>query len=212
MFHYLQVYSTIICSCKPCQFRGVYLIKPVGFSLNPEPLEIIDECFIPALNKVGDGFEKGEIFLPSLMMSAETVKACFDVIKEVKGSDGPSTGKGKILVATVLGDIHDIGKNIAKMLLQSYGYEIIDLGKDVPIKNIVDAAKEHNVKLIGLSALMTTTVKNMKLTISAIREAGIECRIMVGGAVLTPEYAAFVGADFFVKDAREGVEVAKKVL
>jgi len=177
-----------------------------------EPLEIIDECFIPALNKVGDGFEKGEIFLPSLMMSAETVKACFDVIKEVKGSDGPSTSKGKILVATVLGDIHDIGKNIAKMLLQNYGYEVIDLGKDVPIKNIVEAAKEHSVKLIGLSALMTTTVKNMKLTISAIREAGIDCRIMVGGAVLTPEYATFVGADFFVKDAREGVEVAKHVL
>jgi len=177
-----------------------------------EPLEIIDECFIPALNKVGDGFEKGEIFLPSLMMSAETVKACFDVIKEVKGSGGPSTSKGKILVATVLGDIHDIGKNIAKMLLQNYGYDVIDLGKDVPIKNIIDAAKEHNVKLIGLSALMTTTVKNMKLTITAIRESGIECSIMVGGAVLNPEYATFVGADFFVKDAREGVEVAKKVL
>ena len=177
-----------------------------------DPLELIDECFIPALNKVGDGFEKGEIFLPSLMMSAETVKSCFDVIKEVKGSDGPSTSKGKILVATVLGDIHDIGKNIAKMLLQNYGYEVIDLGKDVPIKNIIDAAIEHQVKLIGLSALMTTTVKNMKLTISAIREAGIDCYIMVGGAVLNPEYAAFVGADFFVKDAREGVEVAKRVL
>ncbi len=177
-----------------------------------EALEIIDECFIPALNKVGDGFDKGEIFLPSLMMSAETVKACFDVIKEVNGSDGPSTSKGKILVATVLGDIHDIGKNIAKMLLQNYGYEVVDLGKDVPIKDIVDAAKEHHIKLIGLSALMTTTVKNMKLTITAIREAGIDCSIMVGGAVLNPEYAAFVGADFFVKDAREGVEVAKKVL
>lgn len=180
--------------------------------MDSEPLEIIDDCFIPALNKVGDGFDKGEIFLPSLMMSAETVKACFDVIKEVKGTDGPSTSKGKILVATVLGDIHDIGKNIAKMLLQNYGYEVIDLGKDVPISNVVDAAKEHNVKLIGLSALMTTTVKNMKLTISAIREAGIDCSIMVGGAVLTPEYATFVGADFFVKDAREGVEVAKQVL
>lgn len=180
--------------------------------LDKEPLEIIDECFVPALNKVGDGFESGETFLPSLMMSAETVKACFDVIREVKGSEGASTSKGKILVATVLGDIHDIGKNIAKMLLENYGYEVIDLGKDVPVEKVVAAAKEHCVKLIGLSALMTTTVKNMKDTISAIREAGIDCPIMVGGAVLNPEYAAFVGADYFVKDAREGVEIAKKVL
>ncbi len=177
-----------------------------------EPLDIIDGCFVPALNKVGDGFERGDTFLPSLMMSAETVKACFDVIREVKGPGSPSTSKGKILVATVLGDIHDIGKNIAKMLLENYGYDVIDLGKDVPIEKIVAAAKEHQIKLIGLSALMTTTVKNMRDTISAIRTAGIDCAIMVGGAVLNPEYAAFVGADYFAKDAREGVEIAKKVL
>jgi 5-methyltetrahydrofolate--homocysteine methyltransferase len=178
---------------------------------NIEPLSIIDDCFVPALNKVGDGFEKGEIFLPSLMMSAETVKACFDEIRALKGSKGAGESKGCILVATVLGDIHDIGKNIAKMLLENYGYQVIDLGKDVSIEKVVAAAKEHKPGLIGLSALMTTTVKNMKLTIAAIREAGVDSKIMVGGAVLNPEYASFVGADFFVKDAREGVEIAKRV-
>jgi 5-methyltetrahydrofolate--homocysteine methyltransferase len=176
-----------------------------------DPLEIIDNCFVPTLNEVGDGFDRGDIFLPSLMMSAEAVKVCFDVIKELKGPNEVSTSKGKVLVATVLGDIHDIGKNIAKMLLENYGYDVIDLGKDVAIEKIITAAKEHNIKLIGLSALMTTTVKNMKLTISAIREAGIDCKIMVGGAVLNSEYADFVGADYYVKDAREGVEIAKRV-
>ena len=177
-----------------------------------DSLDIIDNCFVPALNEVGDGFDKGEIFLPSLMMSAEAVKACFDVIKELKGPNEVSTSKGKVIVATVLGDIHDIGKNIAKMLLENYGYDVIDLGKDVHVEKIIAAAKEHHIKLIGLSALMTTTVKNMKHTISAIREAGIDCKIMVGGAVLNPEYADFVGADYYVKDAREGVEIAKRVL
>lgn len=179
---------------------------------NTDPLLIIDECFVPALNTVGKGFETGEIFLPSLMMSAEAVKACFDVIRDVKGKDGAQSNKGLVVLATVQGDIHDIGKNIAKMLLENYGYEVVDLGKDVPIEAVVQAAKEHNAKLVGLSALMTTTVKNMKHTISALREAGLECQVMVGGAVLNPEYAEFVGADYFVKDARDGVEVAKNLL
>ena len=175
------------------------------------PLDIIDQGFVPALNQVGDGFETGEVFLPSLMMSAEAVKAGFDVIKAARKPEDESSSKGKVVVATVQGDIHDIGKNIAKMLLENYGYEVIDLGRDVPIQKVVDAVREHQAKLVGLSALMTTTVKNMKSTIAAIREAGLDCGIMVGGAVLNPEYAQFVGADYFVKDAREGVEVAKKV-
>jgi 5-methyltetrahydrofolate--homocysteine methyltransferase len=175
------------------------------------PLEIIDQGFVPALNQVGDGFETGEIFLPSLMMSAEAVKAGFDVIKENRDPAEEASFKGKVVVATVQGDIHDIGKNIAKMLLENYGYEVIDLGRDVPIQKVVEAVREHQAKLVGLSALMTTTVKNMKSTIAAIREAGLDCGIMVGGAVLNPEYAQFVGADYFVKDAREGVEIAKKV-
>lgn len=175
-------------------------------------LDIIDQGFVPALNQVGDGFETGEIFLPSLMMSAEAVKAGFDVIKAARKPEDEASSKGKVVVATVQGDIHDIGKNIAKMLLENYGYEVIDLGRDVPIQKVVDAVREHQAKLVGLSALMTTTVKNMKHTISAIRDAGLDCDIMVGGAVLNPEYAQFVGGDYFVKDAREGVEVAKKVL
>ena len=176
------------------------------------PLDIIDQGFVPALNQVGDGFETGEVFLPSLMMSAEAVKAGFDVIKAARKPEDEASSKGKVVVATVQGDIHDIGKNIAKMLLENYGYEVIDLGRDVPIQKVVDAVREHQAKLVGLSALMTTTVKNMKSTIAAIREAGLDCGIMVGGAVLNPEYAQFVGADYFVKDAREGVETAKKVL
>lgn len=175
------------------------------------PLDIIDQGFVPALNQVGDGFETGEVFLPSLMMSAEAVKAGFDVIKAARKPEDEASSKGKVVVATVQGDIHDIGKNIAKMLLENYGYEVIDLGRDVPIQKVVDAVREHQAKLVGLSALMTTTVKNMKSTIAAIREAGLDCGIMVGGAVLNPEYAQFVGADYFVKDAREGVEIAKKV-
>jgi 5-methyltetrahydrofolate--homocysteine methyltransferase len=174
------------------------------------PLDIIDQGFVPALNQVGDGFETGEVFLPSLMMSAEAVKAGFDVIKAARKPEDETSSKGKVVVATVQGDIHDIGKNIAKMLLENYGYEVIDLGRDVPIEKVVDAVREHQAKLVGLSALMTTTVKNMKSTIAAIREAGLDCGIMVGGAVLNPEYAQFVGADYFVKDAREGVEIAKK--
>jgi len=176
------------------------------------PLDIIDQGFVPALNQVGDGFETGEVFLPSLMMSAEAVKAGFDVIKAARKPEDETASKGKVVVATVQGDIHDIGKNIAKMLLENYGYEVIDLGRDVPIQKVVDAVREHQAKLVGLSALMTTTVKTMKSTIAAIRDAGLDCGIMVGGAVLNPEYAQFVGADYFVKDAREGVEIAKKVL
>lgn len=175
------------------------------------PLDIIDQGFVPALNQVGEGFETGEVFLPSLMMSAEAVKAGFDVIKAARKPEDETSSKGKVVVATVQGDIHDIGKNIAKMLLENYGYEVIDLGRDVSIEKVVDAVRENQAKLVGLSALMTTTVKNMKSTIAAIREAGLDCGIMVGGAVLNPEYAQFVGADYFAKDAREGVEIAKKV-
>lgn len=185
-------------------------------------LEIVNTYFIPALDTVGERFEKGQIFLPQLMQSAETVKACFELIKTYQ-YENPLTGtskpgdsqlsltRGKIVLATVYGDIHDIGKNIAKMLLENYGYDVIDLGKNVPISEIISAAKSHKAPLIGLSALMTPTVKNMKDTISAIRKAGLECKIMVGGAVLNPEYAKFTGADFYVKDARASIEVAKKI-
>lgn len=184
---------------------------------NEDALSIINTYFIPALDDVGEKFEKGIYFLPQLMQSAEAVKSCFDIINALDNKDSSISDnnsfskKEKIIVATVEGDIHDIGKNIAKMLMQNYGYEVIDLGKDVPISEVVAAAKKYNVSLIGLSALMTTTVKSMKDTISAIKAAGLECRVMVGGAVLNTEYADFVGADFYVKDARENISIAKNL-
>lgn len=180
--------------------------------INHDSLQLIDQCFIPALNIVGDDFEKGATFLPSLMMSAEAVKAGFQIIRENAEGKASNTNKGNIILATVYGDIHDIGKNIAKMLFENYGYNVIDLGKDVHTEKIISAIKDHNAKLVGLSALMTTTVKNMKETISSIRNAGLDCVIMAGGAVLNQEYAEFAGADYYVKDARSGIEIAKKVL
>jgi 5-methyltetrahydrofolate--homocysteine methyltransferase len=175
-------------------------------------MEIVDRHFIPALDVVGERFEKGQIFLPQLIQSAEAVKNAFDVIKEHSLATGEEkSSKGKIVIATVKGDIHDIGKSIAKMLLENYGFDVIDLGKDVPIEDVVKAAKESDAKLIGLSALMTTTVKNMQETIEAIRAQNIDCSVMVGGAVLNSEYADMVGSDYYAGDAREGVKIANKV-
>ena len=173
-------------------------------------LNIIDREFIPALNTVGEKFANKQLFLPQLMQSAEAVKAGFEMIKADTQSEHIES-KGKIIVATVKGDIHDIGKNIAKMLLENYGYEVIDLGKDVPIEEVVQTSKEQDIRLIGLSALMTTTVQSMKEAIEALKEAGATAKIMVGGAVLNPEYADMVGADYYVKDAQESVKVAQKI-
>ena len=178
-----------------------------------EELEIVNKYLIPALDEVGDKYEKGELFLPQLIQSAETVKNAFDVLKaEIAKSNSESISKGKIIVATVKGDIHDIGKNIVKVILENYGYEMIDLGKDVPIETVVSEAKKHNVSLIGLSALMTTTVRSMEETIKALRADGYNGKIFVGGAVLTADSAERIGADFYAKDAKESVEIAKKVL
>ena len=173
-------------------------------------LNIIDREFIPALNTVGEKFANKQLFLPQLMQSAEAVKAGFEMIKADTQSEHIES-KGKIIVATVKGDIHDIGKNIAKMLLENYGYEVIDLGKDVPIEEVVQTSKEQDIRLIGLSALMTTTVQSMKETIKALKESGATAKIMVGGAVLNPEYADMVGADYYVKDAQESVKVAQEI-
>ncbi|MCI1959437.1 MAG: homocysteine S-methyltransferase family protein, partial [Clostridia bacterium] len=176
-------------------------------------LEIINGLLIPALDKVGERYEKQEIFLPQLINSATASCEAFEVIKKSilsKGSE--SVSKGKIVLATVKGDIHDIGKNIVKVILENYGYQVIDLGRDVPIDTVVQAAIKENVKFVGLSALMTTTLKSMKETIDAIRKSGHECKIVVGGAVLTPEYAKEIGADFYAKDAKQTVDFAKQVL
>ncbi len=174
-----------------------------------DALAIIDQEFIPALDIVGERYEKGELFLPQLIQAAEAVRCGFEILKSSVPQG--SMDKGTVLLASVAGDIHDIGKNIAKMLLENYGYRVIDLGKDVPIQTVVETAMEHQVRLIGLSALMTTTVTVMKDTITALREAGCTAEIMVGGAVLNEEYVAFVGADHFARDARADVLIANKI-
>lgn len=177
------------------------------------PLAVVNEDLMPALDIVGNGFEKGTIFLPQLIQSAETVKASFVVLKEeMKKEGGVAVQKGKVILSTVKGDIHDIGKNIIKVLMENYGYVVYDLGKDVDPDLIIATAKEKEVDIIGLSALMTTTVKSMEETIRKVRAAGITCPIMVGGAVLTKEYADMIGADYYGKDAKEAVSIADRVV
>lgn len=178
-----------------------------------DAMEIINKVLIPALDEVGDGFEKGTMFLPQLIMSASVAQNAFEVIrKQMLCKDNAPVSKGKIVIATVKGDVHDIGKNIVKVLLENYGYEVIDLGKDVAYQAVVDAVRKHGAKLVGLSALMTTTLVSMKETIELIHENGLDCKIMVGGAVLTPEFAKEIHADFYAKDAKESVDIAKRVL
>lgn len=178
-------------------------------------LDIVDHYLIPALDTVGDKYERGEIFLPQLIQSAEAVQRAFEVIKEhmirTNQNEAPIE-KGKIVLATVKGDIHDIGKNIVKVLLENYGYDVYDLGKDVPTEKVVETVKKENITLVGLSALMTTTVKNMELTIEALKKQCPDCKVMVGGAVLTESYAQMIGADFYAKDARESVHIANQLL
>lgn len=178
-----------------------------------DALDVVNQYLIPALDIVGERYEKGEIFLPQLVQSAETVKEAFSVLKEkIARTDGRDIIKGKIVMATVKGDVHDIGKNIVKTVLENYGYQIIDLGKNVNIKKVVKTVLENEIKLLGLSALMTTTVKNMEKTITAVREAAPNCKIMVGGAVLTTDYADMIEADFYAKDAKEAVKIARNIL
>lgn len=175
-----------------------------------DPLEIVNTEIIPALNTVGEGFEKGKIYLPSLLMSAEAAKAAFEVIKSKKTTSTAVT-KATVVIATVEGDIHDIGKNIVKLLLENYGYKVVDLGKDVPAEEILSATLENKAPLVGLSALMTTTVPAMEKTIKLLRKEAPFTKIMVGGAVLTAEYARKIGADAYAKDAMEGVRLAEEL-
>ena len=174
-------------------------------------MDIVNNELIPALDRAGDDFGKNKIFLPQLILSANAAQACFAAIKASMAGE-KRISKGKIVLATVKGDIHDIGKNIVKTLLENYGYTVIDLGKDVPEQKVVDAAIEHDVKLVGLSALMTTTLGAMEKTIKLLRESGHDCKVVVGGAVLTKDYADAIGADCYAKDAKDTVDFAKKVL
>lgn len=177
-----------------------------------DPMVIINEKLIPALDMVGEKFEKGQIFLPQLIQSAGAAQAAFDVIKKnISERGGSSESRGRVVLATVKGDVHDIGKNIVKTLLENYGFEVIDLGKDVDYEVVADAAVKYDVRLVGLSALMTTTLKSMENTIKLLRERGVNCKIVVGGAVLTPAYAEKLGADFYAKDAKETVDIAKQI-
>lgn len=176
------------------------------------PMSIINDYLIPALDAAGAKFEKGTIFLPQLILTAGAAQACFEVIKEKIAAGGSSpVSKGKVVLATVKGDIHDIGKNIVKVLLESYGFTVIDLGRDVDKQTILDAAIEHQVKLVGLSALMTTTLGAMEDTIKLLNEKYPECKTVVGGAVLTASYAKQIKADFYAKDAKETVDIAARV-
>lgn len=177
-----------------------------------DPMEIINGKLIPALDSVGAKFEKGTIFLPQLIQSAGAAQAAFDVIKKaISERGGSGVSAGRVVICTVKGDIHDIGKNIVKTLLENYGFDVIDLGKDVDYQEVVDAAIKYDVRLVGLSALMTTTLKSMENTIKLLHENNVNCKIVVGGAVLTPDYAEKIGADFYARDAKETVDIARKV-
>lgn len=177
-----------------------------------EPLDIINQYLIPALDEVGKGFEKGTVFLPQLLMSADAAKIAFAVLKEQLAKSGDNLQKkNRVILATVKGDIHDIGKNIVKVLMENYSFDVLDLGKDVPPETIVDTAIKEDIRLVGLSALMTTTVVSMEETIRLLRERKPDCKVMVGGAVLNQEYADMIGADFYGKDAMQSVYYAQSV-
>ena len=178
-----------------------------------EPMDIVDNILIPALDRVGADFEQNKVFLPQLIQSAGAAQAAFEVIRDTLAQkDGGTVSRGTVVLATVKGDIHDIGKNIVKVLLENYGYTVIDLGRDVDPAAVVEAARKHEAPLVGLSALMTTTLKSMAETIAQLHDAGLPCKIMVGGAVLTPDYAQEIHADFYAKDAKESVDIAKRVI
>ena len=176
-----------------------------------EPLELVDEALIPALDIVGVKYEKGKLFLPQLLQAASAAQSAFEEIKTaIAQRGGAGASKGRIVLATVKGDVHDIGKNIVKVILENYGFEVIDLGRDVPVETVVETVREKDVHLVGLSALMTTTLKSMEETIAALHAAKLDCKVMVGGAVLTPEYAEKIGADWYAKDAKQSADIAKE--
>ncbi len=174
-------------------------------------LSVVNEEIIPALDEVGRGFESGKTFLPQLLAAAEAAKAAFEVVKDAMPKGETVGEEKKVILATVKGDVHDIGKNIVKVMLENYGYTVIDLGRDVAPEAVVSAVKEHDAKLVGLSALMTTTVASMEETIKALRKAGLTCKVVVGGAVLNREYADMIGADRYARDAAETVRYADEV-
>ncbi|MBN1616317.1 MAG: homocysteine S-methyltransferase family protein [Spirochaetales bacterium] len=202
-----DLFSIILCGLRDRSQKSAHLLLETK-----SPVEIIDGYIVPALDRVGKDFETGKKYLPQLLLSAETVSRAFEVIREHLARSGVvQESKGCIVMATVHGDIHDIGKNIVKAMLENYGYTVIDLGKDVPADTVLSATAQHKAQLVGLSALMTTTVANMEKTIGALRASGYNGAIMAGGAVLTEDYAKRIGADYYAKDAMASVAIAKKV-
>ena len=178
-----------------------------------DSMEIVNGQLIPALDKAGAAFEQGKLFLPQLIQAAGVAQAAFGEIRSyLTAHNAAPVNRGKVILATVKGDIHDIGKNIVKVLMENYGYQVIDLGRDVPPETIVAAALEHQVKLVGLSALMTTTLGAMEETIRQLHVNNVPCKVVVGGAVLTADYAAQIGADYYARDAKESVDIAKQVV
>ena len=175
-------------------------------------MEVVDQYLIPALDSVGKKFEAGTLFLPQMLQAATAAQAGFEVIKErLAGSENDDVSLGEVVIATVRGDIHDIGKNIVKVIMDNYGFKMIDLGKNVPAEEIVETVQKRDIRLVGLSALMTTTLGSMEETIKAVKDAAPDCRVMVGGAVLTEDYAKSIGADYYCKDAMKSVEAAQQV-
>ena len=179
-----------------------------------DPMALVDGVLIPALDRVGAQFEAGQRFLPQLIQAAGAAQAAFEAVREALAArqDGPPVRRAPIVLATVKGDIHDIGKNIVKVLLENYGFAVLDLGRDVDPERVARAVRETGAPLVGLSALMTTTLKSMEETIALLRREELPCRVMVGGAVLTADYAARIGADFYARDAKESVDIARRVM
>lgn len=175
-----------------------------------DAMDIVNRGLIRGLDEIGALFETGEAFLPNLLFAAEAVQGGFELIKESFG-DTPRESEGRVLLATVEGDVHDIGKNILKVIMENYGYEIVDLGKDVKVEDVVESVLEYDAPLLGLSALMTTTVAAMEKTIEEVRKVSPQTKIMVGGAVMTEEFSKEIGADFYGKDAKAGVDIARQV-
>ena len=175
-------------------------------------MALIDGDLIPALDRVGAAFETGRLYLPQLLMSAEAAKAVFELLRSAMTREGERpAAKATVVLSTVKGDVHDIGKNIVKVLLENYGYQVVDLGKDVSPRAVADAVVREHAAFCGLSALMTTTVGSMEETIRQLKEARPDCRVMVGGAVLNQEYADMIGADFYGKDAMQSVYYAQEL-
>lgn len=190
--------------------KGAVKEKTLEMLQTVDAMEIVNDHLIPALDYVGEQYEKRILFLPQLIRSAETVKSSFEILQEHLSKDGrPRLTKGRIILATVKGDVHDIGKNIVKTLLQNYGFEILDLGKNITPEAIVEEAIKNDIKLVGLSALMTTTVDTMAETIKLLNEKHPSCHTFVGGAVLSPELSRQIDADYYGKDARAAVSIAQ---